>query len=137
MDNCLFCRIVNKEIPADIVFENDSVMAFLDIHPTNKGHTLIVSKEHFENLAETEDSVASELMIVARRIAPEIVKAVGAEGFNLITNNGSAAGQVVMHTHLHVIPRFSDDGFKHWASKEVSKEEMAEIKNKIVSFLKE
>ncbi len=137
MDNCIFCKIVKKEIPADIVFENNSVIAFLDINPTNKGHTLVVSKRHFADISETDDSVASELFVRAKSIAHRIVRAVHADGFNLIVNNGSAAGQVVMHTHLHIVPRFKDDGLKQWPKKDISKEEMKEIKNKIVSFLKE
>ncbi len=137
MDNCIFCKIVKKEIPADIVFENDSVLAFLDICPVSRGHTLIVSKKHFENFAGTDDSVVSEIAVKARKIAPKIAKAVNADGFNLSTNNGFAAGQAVMHTHFHIIPRFNNDGLKHWPHKDLSKEEMKEIKNKIVSFLKE
>lgn len=137
MDNCLFCKIVKKEIPADIVFENNSVVAFLDINPTNKGHTLVVSKRHFADISETDDSVASEIFVRAKSIAHRIVRAVHADGFNLIVNNGPAAGQVIMHTHLHIVPRFKDDGLKHWPNTIVSKEEMKEIKNKIVSFLKE
>ena len=137
MDNCIFCRIVKKEIPADIVFENNSVVAFLDVNPTNKGHTLVVSKRHFADICETDDSIASEIFVRAKNIAHMIVRAVHADGFNLIVNNGSAAGQVVMHTHLHIVPRFKDDGLKQWPHKDISKEEMQEIKNKIASFLKE
>lgn len=137
MDNCLFCKIVKKEIPANVVFENNSVVAFLDICPVNPGHTLIVSKKHFENFEKTDKAVASEIIVKAQKIASGIVRAVGADGFNLSTNNGSAAGQVVMHTHFHIIPRFNGDGLKNWPHKDISKEEMQEIKNKIVSFLKE
>jgi histidine triad (HIT) family protein len=137
MDSCIFCKIVKKEIPAEIIFENDSILAFLDIRPVNKGHVVIVSKKHFESFEKTEDSVAAELVVKARKIAPKIAKAVNADGFNFSTNNGSSAGQVVMHTHFHIIPRFKGDGLAHWPHKEFSKDELKEIKNKIVSFLKE
>lgn len=135
MSDCIFCKIINKELPADFVYENDRIVAFLDIHPNNPGHTLVVPKEHHEDLLETPDETLAEILAKTKIIASAIMNAVNAEGFNSIFNTKPAAGQVIFHTHLHIIPRFSDDGLKHWPEKDMSKEEMQSIKEKIVSEL--
>jgi histidine triad (HIT) family protein len=137
MDDCVFCRIIKKEIPCDCLYENDKIFVMLDINPANQGHTLLIPKTHCKDITETKNDEAAELMIKAKEFAPKIAKAVNADGFNLIMNTRPAAGQMVMHTHLHIIPRFKDDGLKHWPKKDISKEEMVKIKDKIVSFLKE
>ncbi len=134
---CIFCKIIKKEIPSDMVYENDKVCAFLDINPCNPGHTLIVPKTHCTDITEANDDEAAELMIKAKEFAPKIVKAVNADGFNLIMNTKPAAGQVIMHVHLHIVPRFKNDGLKTWPHKEISKGEMSKIKDRIVTFLKE
>ncbi len=103
--SCLFCKIISREIPAEIVFENDHVLAFLDIGPVSEGHTLVIPKAHAENLSEGTEAEARELMSVVHMLAPKIMKAIGADGYNLGMNHGTAAGQDVMHTHLHIMPR--------------------------------
>jgi len=135
--DCVFCKIVNKEIPANIVYENDSVIVFMDIQPISLGHCLVIPKQHFETISDTPDSVASEIMVKAKELAPKIAKSVGAEGFNFGINTGSVAGQAVMHAHMHIIPRFKDDGLRHWPAKGLSAEEIKKAGDKIVSFLKE
>ena len=135
MSDCVFCKIIAKELPADFVYENDKIVAFLDIHPNNPGHTLIVPKEHYEDLLATPDDVLADMMSRTKKIAPAVMKAVNADGFNTIFNTKPAAFQVVFHTHMHIIPRFKDDGFKHWPEKDIGKEEMQKIKENIIAQL--
>ncbi len=133
MNDCIFCKIVKKEIPADFVYENDKIVAFLDIHPNNKGHTLVVPKEHHTDLLETPDEVLTDIMSRTKKIAPAIMKAVKADGFNSIFNTKPAAGQVIFHTHMHIIPRFNNDGLKHWPELKTTPEELKKIKEKIIA----
>ncbi|PIN75085.1 HIT family protein [Candidatus Woesearchaeota archaeon CG10_big_fil_rev_8_21_14_0_10_37_12] len=132
MSDCVFCKIVNNEIPSDKVFENDHVMAFLDIAPSSPGHTLVIPKEHYADLTETPDNVLAELSKTVKKIGPKIVSAVDAKGFNLLSNIKEVAGQVIFHTHIHIIPRFEGDGLKHWPKIELSKEKIEEIKEEII-----
>jgi len=136
-ENCLFCKIIAGKIPCAKVYENDHVLAFLDIGPINKGHTLVVPKEHYKNLMETPDEVMKELIVVAKKLSRSIIKAVKADGINLGISNEKAAGQVIFHTHIHLMPRYENDGFKHWPQGKYNEGEMESVKNKIVSFLKD
>jgi histidine triad (HIT) family protein len=114
MSDCIFCKIIAREIPSEIIFEDEQTLAFLNIHPVMPGHALIIPKRHSEKFAVTpaEDVVA--VMATAQKITPAILAAVGATDFNFSTNNGSAAGQVIFHTHFHLIPRQPKDGHEHW-----------------------
>ena len=132
---CIFCKIIRGEIPCSKIFEDKEFLAFLDIRPINKGHTLIIPKVHCKNLLDFPKSEETDLIEFAKKVATAIVKATNADGFNLGMNNGKAAGQVVHHAHLHIIPRFDNDGLKSWPHKEYSEDEMQEVQKKIVSFL--
>ncbi|MEM3154900.1 MAG: HIT family protein [Candidatus Woesearchaeota archaeon] len=136
MNDCIFCKIIKKQVPADFVYENDKIVAFLDIHPSNKGHTLVVPKEHYTDLLETPDEVLSEIIVKTKKIAPAVMNAVNAQGFNTIFNTKPAAGQMVFHTHLHIIPRFINDGLKHWPEQKTTPEELKKVKDSIISALK-
>lgn len=114
MTDCLFCKITKKEIPSFTIYENDDVSAFLDINPNNLGHTLVVPKAHYENIYDTPNKTLASIMSVSKKIAAAIKSGLGAEGVNVVMNNEGAAGQIIPHVHLHVIPRFANDGFKHW-----------------------
>ena len=127
MTDCLFCKIIAGDIPCDKVYEDDDVFAFLDIAPVNPGHTLIVPKAHHENLEHMSVASAQALFGAVRRLAPAIRTAVGANAFNIGVNTGADAGQIVMHTHVHVMPRFPDDGLGHWPKKHLTKEETAKV----------
>ena len=105
MTDCLFCKIVTGVIPAHKVYENERVLAFLDIGPVSPGHTLVITKAHAENLAANTIDDACALMVAIHDLAPKITQAVGADGYNLGMNHGVAAGQDVLHTHLHIMPR--------------------------------
>ena len=112
MENCIFCKIINKQIPSSVVYEDDDVIAFLDISQATKGHTLVLSKKHYSNLLEIDEEVLAKIIKVAKTIASSMVKSLGAQGFNLVNNCNEVAGQSVMHFHLHVIPRYEGDEFK-------------------------
>ncbi len=116
--DCLFCKIVRGEIPCAKVYEDDYFLAFLDIGPIIKGHTLVIPKEHYATLPETPASLLAEMMSVVQRVAGAQMNALKADGTNIIQNNGRASGQLVDHVHFHIIPRFSSDGHKwNWAAK--------------------
>jgi histidine triad (HIT) family protein len=131
MNDCLFCKIIRGEIPSTKIYENDKILAFLDINPVNPGHTLVVPKEHFADMLETPDEVLDEMIRAVKKIAPAILQATGAEGFNLGVNNGEAAGQLILHTHFHIMPRRAGDGLKHWPGKQYGEGEMVEVSEKI------
>jgi histidine triad (HIT) family protein len=113
-DNCIFCKIVDGKIPCSKVYENDKILAFLDISPINKGHTLVIPKKHYETLLDMPDNLLAELMKAAKKIAKAVIRVARTDGFNLIQSNKAVAGQTVPHFHLHIIPRIEGDGLKFW-----------------------
>lgn len=131
--DCVFCKIVKKDIPASIVYEDKDTLAFLDIHPITPGHTLVIPTQHFMNIEETPETVLVKLMNTTKKIATALGKM--AEGVNIGQNNGKAAGQLVMHVHFHVIPRSSNDGLKHWSGKKYAEGEIEKIATQIKTFL--
>ena len=108
--DCIFCKIVAGDIPGERVFENGSVLAFMDIQPTSRGHTLVIPKDHYRDLPSMDPAALAEVTAVLPAIASAAVRAVGAEGFNILQSNGPCAGQVVPHIHFHVVPRVEGDG---------------------------
>lgn len=112
MEKDIFCKIVDGEIPCHKVYEDENVLAFLDISQTTKGHTLVIPKKHYDNLLSTPQEVLHQVMDVAQRIGQVQVKMLGAKGVNILSNAYEAAGQSVMHFHVHVIPRYGKrEGF--------------------------
>lgn len=133
----IFSKIINGEIPADIVYEDDLVLAFLDIKPANHGHTLVIPKKSFMNIFDGDSDTLAHMMKIGHHIGVALKKADLATGVNLVMNNGESAGQVVWHAHLHVIPRFNNDGIHfHPKSIESTREEFLTIKEKLVKALK-
>ncbi len=110
MDDCIFCKIINKEIPTDIIYENDKVLAFLDIFPTSLGHTLIIPKKHFINVYDIEEDYLTEIIKVTRKLALAYKEIFGIDNLQLIHNAGKYGQQEVFHFHLHLIPRHEGDG---------------------------
>ena len=111
MNNCIFCKIANHIIPSSVVYEDDDVIAFLDISQTTKGHTLVIPKQHFDNFLTVPQEIMNKVMNVAQRIGQILIKNFKAKGINILSNCYEAAGQTVMHFHVHVIPRYiSADG---------------------------
>jgi histidine triad (HIT) family protein len=124
MASCLFCKIIAGEIPSQKLFENDNVYCFLSIQPVNRGHALVVHKHHHADIFDTPEEDLKDLIVGAKHVAVAIQKAMKADGVNLGMNNRPAAGQVVMHAHLHLIPRFANDGFTHWRHRDSTPEEL-------------
>lgn len=111
--NCVFCKIAEKVIPSTIIYEDDYVMAFLDISPVTYGHTLVIPKEHFDTYLSTPKEIVHKAFDLAQRIGQVQIKQLGAKGVNILTNCYEAAGQAIPHFHIHVIPRYeANDGFK-------------------------
>jgi histidine triad (HIT) family protein len=131
MSDCVFCKIVGGELPALKVYEDESVVAFLDITPVSAGHTLVVPKAHAADLTVTPDEDLTAIMRAVKRVGAASKAATGATAFNLGVNTGAAAGQVVMHTHFHVMPRHADDGLRHWPKIAVTPEAMAEVADRM------
>lgn len=131
----LFSKIINRDIPGRIIYEDDHVIAFLDIHPVNPGHTLVVPKNEQPNILESSEEDLMHVLRVVRTLAPAIVKAVGADGFNIVTNTGEASGQSIFHTHFHIIPRFNNDGHMPWALTAMSASQLDEVAAKIKNHL--
>lgn len=112
MHDCIFCRIAAGQAPAMRVLETPGVLAFLDIAPVNYGHTLVIPRQHYQNLLELPDDLWMEMGRVSRRVAQALRTTLYAQGFNIGMNNFEAAGQVVFHAHIHVIPRYFSDGLR-------------------------
>ncbi len=113
-NDCIFCKIIAGELPSARIYESDTIFAFLDINPVAKGHTLIVPKGHYPTLLETPLSLAEPLLQAMRLVAAGLRDVLQCDGFNCLQNNLSAAGQMVFHTHWHIIPRFNNDGLCSW-----------------------
>ena len=114
-DDCIFCKMVAGEIPVVKVYEAESVLAFLDIGPVSDGHTLVIPKQHFEKLHDCPPELLGEVASRLGKIAAAVAAAMGSEGYNLLCNNGRAAGQLIEHLHFHIIPRNVGDGvFDRW-----------------------
>ena len=105
--DCLFCKIINQEIPSYKIYENDYVYAFLDAYPNSDGHALVIPKTHCSNLMTCDNRSLQEVMIAAKVVSQKIQKALQPKGFNYVSNLGSLAYQVVMHFHIHIIPKYS------------------------------
>ena len=135
MNECIFCKIIKGDIPADKVYEDENHLAFLDINPINPGHTLLIPKEHHKDIYALPDSVLSGIAPIAKKIAIAVKQAVDAEGINIGMNNEKAAGQLVPHAHLHIIPRFSNDGHLHWHGKPYTENEAQATAEKIKNIL--
>lgn len=130
--NCIFCKIANGEIPSKTLYEDDKFRVILDLGPATKGHALILPKEHYADLYELPDETAGEVMKLAKKLAAQMTERLGCEGFNLVQNNGELAGQTVFHFHMHLIPRYKEDGQKiGWKPQEVSQEELEAVREQI------
>lgn len=133
-ENCIFCKIANGDIPSKTLYEDEEFRVILDLGPATKGHGLILPKEHFKNLYELPEEKAAKVMKLAKRMAATMTEKLSCDGFNLVQNNGEVAGQTVFHFHMHLIPRYKEDGQKiGWEAKAPTQEELEEIKNTITA----
>jgi histidine triad (HIT) family protein len=126
--NCLFCNIANGIMEAATIFENSEFKVILDKFPASKGHTLIIPKEHIENIYELDGETAGKLFALATLVANELKKVLNCDGMNILQNNGEIAGQTVFHFHMHLIPRYEGDGLKfNWETKQFTDDELAQV----------
>lgn len=134
VEDCIFCKIVKKEIPSKVVFENEKSLAFLDIFPINDGHTVVIPKNHYKNIEDIPEDELTELFKVIKNIAILIHKQLKSDGYNILQNNFEAAGQIIMHFHVHIIPRNkTDEKFKLKIPRDQASEEDLD---KILNLLK-
>ncbi|MCR5102496.1 MAG: HIT family protein [Butyrivibrio sp.] len=132
--NCIFCKIANGEIPSNTIYEDDNFRVILDNGPATKGHALILPKEHYADLFELSEEAASEVLIVAKKVSEKMKKTLNMDGLNVVQNNGETAGQTVKHFHVHLIPRYENDG-QHilWNPTSPSAEELVQVRDTINS----
>lgn len=135
--DCIFCKIIEGNIPAEKVYEDDLFIAILDINPVNKGHLLVLPKKHSENIFDFDEPEISYVMKVIKKLSKTLMDTLKAEGINIIQNNCKSAGQIIFHSHFHIIPRYSGDGIKiGMVHGKYDEGEMKEFANKIRSGLK-
>lgn len=108
-ENCIFCKIAAGDIPSATLYEDDDFKVILDIEPASKGHALIIPKEHYANLYELSDELAAKALVLAKKMITKLTDILGCDGYNVLQNNGPAAGQTVFHFHMHLVPRYKDD----------------------------
>ncbi len=131
-ENCIFCKLANGEIPTATLYEDDNFRVILDASPASKGHALILPKEHYANLYELDDAVASKVLPLAKKLITKLTEILGCDGYNIVQNNGETAGQTVFHYHMHLIPRYKGDTVGlGWNMGELTEEDKEEILSKM------
>lgn len=131
-ENCIFCKLANGVIPTNTLYEDEMFRVILDLGPATKGHALILPKDHADNLYQLSDDIASQTLVLAKKMATQMTEKLKCDGFNLVQNNGETAGQTVNHFHLHLIPRYVDDGQQiNWNPSSPSPVELEEIRKQI------
>jgi len=129
---CEFCKIVRNEAPASRIYEDERVMAFLDIRPLNEGHTLVIPKKHYETIYNVPDEEIEHLFKVAKKVAVVVKKAVNAEGITISQHNEKAAGQDIFHLHVHIIPRYEGQKLPRYEEiPEANREKLEAVAEKI------
>lgn len=129
--DCILCKIVNNEIPSYKIYEDDTILAFLDIAPVSAGHALVITKKHYKNLEEIPENELALLINVVKKIGKSIKENLQVLGYNVSENNDPVAGQIIPHIHFHVIPRKIGDGFELWKQGKYGEGEAGLILNKI------
>lgn len=132
-EDCIFCKIANGEIASKTLYEDEDFRVILDLGPATKGHALVIPKEHADNLFELPEETASKVLVVAKNVATHMADKLHCDGMNLVQNNGKAAGQTVSHFHVHMIPRYENDGLQiNWVPGEITQEELETVRREIV-----
>lgn len=135
--NCIFCKIANGDIPSSTIYEDELFRVILDLSPATKGHALILPKQHMADIFEMDETTAEKIFVLASRIAKAMKIALNCDGLNIVQNNGEVAGQTVFHFHMHIIPRYHDDGQNiTWIPGTSEAEEREAIAQQIKSLLK-
>ena len=131
-ENCIFCKLANGEIPTSTLYEDEDFRVILDANPASKGHALIIPKEHYANLYELDDELASKVLVLAKKMITKLAGILECDGYNLVQNNGETAGQTVFHFHIHLVPRYTDDGQGlFWEPRHYSDEVLDEIHSRL------
>ena len=127
-DDCIFCKLANGDIPTNTIYEDADFRVILDAAPATRGHALILPKDHFANLYELDENVAASAMKLAKKMVAHMTEKLHCDGFNLVQNNGECAGQTVFHFHMHLIPRYENDGAKiAWKPTNPAEEEQKKL----------
>ncbi|MFA6410182.1 MAG: HIT family protein [Candidatus Buchananbacteria bacterium] len=134
-ENCIFCQIISGQIPSTKIYEDDKVLAFLDIAPVNDGHTLVVPKKHYVNLEEVPEADLCEIIKVVKKIGKAFKQGLGVLGYNINENNDPIAGQIIPHLHFHIIPRIENDGLQLWPQRKYPNGTMQEVADQIKKAL--
>lgn len=137
MPNCIFCKIVRGELPSIKIYEDDATIAILTIQPTNTGHTLVIPKEHVKNVFEVSAETWGKVQETVRKVASAVEKGMQADGVNINMNNREHAGQIVDHIHIHLIPRFKNDGLKLFPHHDIRADEGGPVAAKIRACLRQ
>ena len=133
---CIFCRIAQKQVPANLVYEDEKALAFLDIRPLNEGHTLVIPKAHYETIFDIPQELITYLHGITKQVAIAVKKATKADGISIILQNGKAASQEVFHLHIHVIPRYEGQKLPRFSDvKEADREKLSQTAEKIKRYL--
>jgi histidine triad (HIT) family protein len=136
-ESCIFCKIARKQVPASIIYEDETVMAFLDIQPLNEGHTLVIPKKHYVDIFDIPEDQLSKVYKVAKQVSAAIKKAANSDGISIIQQNGKAAGQDIFHFHVHAVPRFEGQKLPSFSTlKEVERAKLNDTAKKIKQQLK-
>ncbi len=131
-DNCIFCKIISGEIPSQTIYEDEKFKIILDVAPATRGHALILPKSHYANLYELPEETASDVIKLAKKMMMTMTDKLNCDGFNIIQNNGEVAGQTVFHFHMHLIPRYKNDGeILKYIAGSPSKEQLEKIRKTI------
>lgn len=129
---CIFCKIADGQIPSSTVYEDEMFRVILDLGPASRGHALILPKEHYADILELDEAVAARALPLAARVGKAMIQALGCAGFNVVQNNGEAAGQTVKHFHMHIIPRYEGGpSIVTWEPREAAPEELKETADRI------
>lgn len=140
-ENCIFCKILNGDIPSVTAYENDDFKVIFDVSPASKGHVLILPKNHVANVFEMDEETAAKAYVLAKKLAAALKEILHCDGVNIVQNNGEAAGQTVFHFHMHVIPRYKGDSkpgkcsMVSWVPGEMDKEEMMKVAEELSKIL--
>jgi histidine triad (HIT) family protein len=134
-NDCIFCQIIAGEIPGTKIYEDDKVLAILDINPVNIGHVLVMPKDHFANIEETPEADLFRVAAAIKKVGSAIKNGLNYGGYNVVENNDPLAGQLIPHQHFHVIPRQAGDGLRLWPAKKYAEGEMAQTAEKLKSAL--
>lgn len=135
MEDCIFCKIINGELPCSKLYEDETTLAFLDIKPVSDGHALVVSKEHYEDIFDVPETVLCQISNTLKKVSEAVLKGVEAHGISIGQSNRAAAGQVVPHMHFHIMPRFDNDGLKLWPQHDYEEGRIEEVQKKIKEHL--